>query len=130
MFISSSSAGQAPTTFSGRVMRFVGRFIFWWLAALLVACLVAVALVVLVLSLLRSWITGRKASPSMVFGNFKRYAPDGMWPGARRGATPSAQAPGTTHPAHPNKPLGRRTPGSAAGGVVDVEAREIPDTKH
>ena len=122
MFISFNSTRAEPTTFGGRVLRWLGRFVFLWMAALLVACLVAVALIVLVLSLARALITGRKSSPASVFRNFKRYAPQGMWPGSVPTANPE-------EPARPVSPLATGRPlGSqhAAHEVVDVEAREIP----
>ncbi len=124
MFISFSNAA-APATWGGRVLRFLGRLVFLWVAALLVACLIAVAMIVLVLSLVRALITGRRASPAQVFGNFKRYAPQGMWPGAKA----------ETQEAEPARPVGPLASGRAFGPrggadtVVDVQARDIPPSK-
>jgi hypothetical protein len=64
---------------------------------------------VVLISVLKSLVTGRRPAPAVVFGNFQRYSPQGMWPGASRGEAV--------------------TPGQQAGEVVDVEVREIRDDK-
>ena len=67
--------------------------------------LLAAALIVLLVSLVKSLLTGRKPAPSAVFGRFQRLSPYAIWPGASRAE------------AVPQKP--------GMGEVVDVEAREI-----
>lgn len=126
MFISFSSSKSVPTTFLGRVLRVIVGFVFLWLTALLVACLVAVALIVLVLSLVRGLVTGRKASPASVFGSFKRYAPQGMWPGTNRHPEADATTLRPISPLASGRPLGAQ---HGSDAVVDVQAREIPSGK-
>lgn len=87
-----------------KILRFFLKLVFGVLAAIFAISLLAAALVVVLLSVLKSLVTGRKPAPAVVFGNFQRYSPQGMWPGAARPAQP-------------------------AGDVVDVEVREIRDEK-
>lgn len=96
-------------SFLGRILRFVLKLVFGLLAAVFVVSLLTAALIVVLFSLLRSLITGRKAAPAMVFGRFQKFSPNGMWPGA----SPAGAA---------KKPL-------TADQVVDVEVREIRDDK-
>ena len=91
-----------------KILRFFFRLLFGIFAAVFAISLLAAALIVVALSLLKSLVTGRKPAPAMVFGRFQRYSPQGMWPGG--------SAPGN--------------PASArAGDVVDVEVREVRDDK-
>ena len=69
--------------------------------------LLAAALIVLLVSWVKSLLTGRKPAPATVFGRFQRLSPYAIWPGASRAE------------AEPQKP--------GMGEVVDVEAREIRD---
>jgi uncharacterized membrane protein len=70
-------------------------------ALVFVVCLLLLALIVVLLSVLKAAITGKKPAPSVVFGNFQKFAPGGMWPGYTRTETKA--------------------------DVVDVEVREIKD---
>jgi hypothetical protein len=90
----------------GKILRFFLKLLLGLFAAVFAVSLLAAALIVVALSLLKSLVTGRKPAPAMVFGRFQRYSPQGMWPGARRDA---GNAP--------------------ASDVVDVEVREVRDDK-
>ena len=89
-------------SFVSQIFRFFLKLALGLFAAIFAVSLLVAALIVVALSLLKSLLTGRKPSPSMVFGRFQRFSPQGMWPGSAR----DSAAP----PAH---------------DVVDVEAREI-----
>jgi hypothetical protein len=91
-----------------RILRFVLRVTLGVCAAVFAISLLAAALIVVVLSLLKSLITGRKPAPAVVFGRFQRFSPQGMWPG-------------NTDRDAANTPR--------AGDVVDVEVREVRDDK-
>lgn len=76
-------------------------------AVFVLSLLVAAALVVLALSVW-SLLTGRKPTPSVVFGRFRETSDKvtrGVWP-------------------HRDRPQG---PGRPVDDVVDVQAREVPD---
>lgn len=85
-----------------RILRFVLRIAFGVMAAIFAISLLAAALIVVLISVLKSLVTGRKPAPSVVFGNFQRFSPQGMWPGA------------TSRPDARND-----------ADVVDVEVREV-----
>jgi hypothetical protein len=91
-----------------KILRFFLKLVLGIFAAVFALSLLAAALIVVVLSVLKSLITGRKPAPAVVFGRFQRYSPQGMWPGG--------PARGTT--ANPR-----------ATDVVDVEVREVRDDK-
>jgi len=91
-----------------KILRFFLKLVLGLFAAVFALSLLAAALIVVVLSLLKSLVTGRKPAPAMVFGRFQRYSPQGMWPGGS----------GQGNPASPR-----------AGDVVDVEVREVRDDK-
>jgi len=91
-----------------KILRFFLKLVLGVFAAVFALSLLAAALIVVLLSVLKSLITGRKPAPAMVFGRFQRYSPQGMWPGG--------PAQGTA--ANPR-----------AGDVVDVEVREVRDDK-
>jgi hypothetical protein len=93
-------------SFISRVLRFALRLVLWMFAAIFALSLLAAGLVVLVLSLLKSLITGKKPQP-MVFGRFQKFSPEDFWPRAG--------------------PQGAATAREA--DVVDVEVREIRDDK-
>lgn len=93
-------------SFISSVLRFALRLILWVFAAIFALSLLAAALVVMTLGLLKALITGKKPQP-MVFGRFQKFSPDTFWPGAG--------AP-------------RPDPAREAD-VVDVEVREIRDDK-
>ena len=97
------------TNFVSRFFRFALKLVLAAFGLVFVVSLLAAALIVVVFSLLKSLITGKKPAVSMTFNRFQQYLPKGMWPGA---AGREAQN------------------GSAkAGDVVDVEVREIRDEK-
>ena len=79
------------------LLRFVLRLALGLMAAVFAVSLLAAALVVLVFSLLKALITGKKPAAAMVFRRFQGYAPQDLW----------------NHKAKP------------AGDVVDVEVREL-----
>ena len=89
--------------------RFTLKLVLAALGLVFVFSLLAAALVVVVFSLLKSLITGKKSSASVAFNRFQQFSPKGMWPGAagREAQNNSAKA----------------------GDVVDVEVREIRGDK-
>lgn len=92
--------------FISQVVRFVFRLVLGLFAAVFAVSLLFAALVLLVLGLLKSLITGQKPQP-MVFGRFQRFTAQAPWSGAAMrgaGVPPAAE-------------------------VVDVEVREIRDDK-
>ena len=91
-----------------KILRFFLKLVLGVFAAVFAVSLLFAALIVVVLSVLKSLITGRKPAPAVVFGRFQRYSPQGMWPGA----------PAQGNAANPR-----------AGEVVDVEVREVRDDK-
>ena len=93
----------------GRILRFVLKLVLGLLAAVVVISLLTVALIVVLFSLIRSFITGRKSESAMVFSRFQKFSPKGIWPVA--------------------SPAGAARKPSTADQVVDVEVREIRDDK-
>ena len=91
-----------------KILRFFLKLVLGVFAAVFAVSLLFAALIVVVLSILKSLITGRKPAPAVVFGRFQRYSPQGMWPGG----------PAQGNAANPR-----------AGEVVDVEVREVRDEK-
>ena len=91
-----------------KILRFFLKLVLGVFAAVFAVSLLLAALIVVVLSILKSLITGRKPAPAVVFGRFQRYSPQGMWPGG----------PAQGNAANPR-----------AGEVVDVEVREVRDDK-
>ena len=85
--------------FISQLVRFVIKLILTVLGLVFAISLLAAALIVVLLSLLKSVLTGKKPAPVVVFSKFQKFAPGGMWPG-------SAKAQNT-------------------GEVVDVEVREV-----
>jgi hypothetical protein len=85
--------------FIRQLVRFAIKLILTVLGLVFAVSLLMVALVVVLLSLLKSVITGKKPAPVVVFSKFQKFAPEGIWPGA-------AKAQNT-------------------GEVVDVEVREV-----
>ena len=74
------------------------------LAAVFAACVLVVALVLLVISLLKSLLTWRKPALLEAFMQFRRFRAQAVWPRA---------------------PAGQSGQGKTAGDVVDVEVKEI-----
>lgn len=93
-------------SFLSSFLRFVLRLVLWVLAAVFALSLLAAALIVMSLGLLKALITGKKPQP-VVFGRFQKFSPDAFWP--RAGAPGGAPA--------------------RDADVVDVEVREIRDDK-
>jgi len=91
-------------SFLSSFLRFTLRLVLWVFAAVFALSLLAAAVVVMTLGLLKALITGKKPQP-LVFGRFQKFSPDAFWP--RPGA------PG----------------GAPEADVVDVEVREIRDDK-
>ena len=96
--------------FVSRLLRFVLKLVLAAFGLVLAASLLAAALIVEVLSILKSLIIGKKPAPSVVFGRFQKFSPAGMWPGESN-REDASRAAGT-------------------GEVVDVEVREISDDQH
>ena len=109
-----------------RLFQLVMRIVFWLFAAIALASLLAVAVVLVVLSLLRALLTGKRPTGPMVFGRFQQFSSKSMWPGAK--PPPSPNGP----PASPLAERGRNPderPRVASGDVVDVEVRDITPDK-
>ena len=87
--------------FISGLFRFIIKLVLATYGLVFVISLLLAALIVVLLSLLKSLVTGKKPAPAMVFGKFQKFAPGGMWPGSAR-AEPKAD-------------------------VVDVEVREIKE---
>jgi hypothetical protein len=113
-----------------RLFQLVMRLVFWLFAAIALASLLAAALVVVVLSLLRALITGKRPTGPMVFRRFQQFSSkgmQGMWPGSK----PPPPAP-SGPPASPLAERGRHPnerPRVASNDVVDVEVRDITPDK-
>lgn len=90
----------------GQIFRFILKLVLGLFAVIFAVSLLAAALIFVLFSLLKSLITGRKSSPAMVFGRFRQFSPQGMWPGRR----PTDTA-------------------ARADNIVDVEVREVRDDK-
>ena len=91
-----------------RIFLFILKVVFGFFALLFAVSLLFAALVIFVLSMLASVVTGRKPVPAKMFSRFQQFSRPGMWPG------------------NPPYKGGQRTD---AAQVVDVEVREIPETK-
>ena len=87
-----------------QIVRFVLKLLLLASGLIFVVSLLAVALIVMILSVLKSLMTGKKPAPAMVFSRFQKFSPTGMWPVA------------TNH-------MDKKTANSAE--VVDVEVREV-----
>jgi hypothetical protein len=108
-----------------RLFQLVMRIVFWLFAAIALSSLLAVALVLVVLSLLRALITGKRPTGPMVFGRFQQFSSkgmQGMWPGAK--PPPAPGSPLAERGRHPDE-----RPRVASGDVVDVEVRDITPDK-
>lgn len=93
------------TRLFSRILRLVLTLVLAAFGLVFMVSLMAAALIVVVLSLLKGLITGKKPAVSMTFNRFQKYSPKGMWPAA----------------SNPNMA------GKAAGNVVDVEVREVKE---
>ena len=97
------------TNFINRVFRFILKLVLAAFGLVFAVSLLAAALVVVVLSLLKALMTGKKPVILTTFNRFQQYSPKGIWPGAARRQTQNGSA--------------------KAGDVVDVEVREIRNDK-
>lgn len=88
--------------FIGGFFRVVVKLVLAAFALVFAVSLLLLALIVVVMSLLRAFITGKKPAPAAVFSRFQKFAPGGMWPSNTR---PEPKA-----------------------DVVDVEVREVKET--
>lgn len=95
--------------FISSFFRFVLKLVLAAFGLVFVVSLLAAALIMVALSLLRSLVTGKKAAPAMIFSRFRKFSPGSQWPGAPRRESRDGAA---------GKP-------GATSDVVDVEAREI-----
>jgi hypothetical protein len=91
-----------------QIFRFILKLVLGLSAAIFAFSLLVATLVVLVLGLLKSWVTGRKPAAVMLFEHVQQFRSQRMWSG------------------HKNHSSSR---GGQAGHVVDVEMREIRDEK-
>ncbi len=87
--------------FISGLFRFIIKLVLAAFGLVFAVSLLLLALIVVVLSLLKALITGKKPAPVAVFGRFQKFAPGGMWPGHQR-APPQAD-------------------------VLDVEVREVKE---
>lgn len=94
--------------FFRRLHHFILKVALGLLAAFFAACMLVLALGLLVISLLRSLLTWRKPALVEAFGQFRRFRAEARWP---------------------QGPPGHGTRERAAGDVVDVEVREITPPK-
>ncbi|MFC5520344.1 hypothetical protein [Polaromonas jejuensis] len=91
---------------ASRIPHFVLKLFLGLFAAIFAVSLLAAALIVVALSLLKALVTGRKPAPAAVFGRFRQFSAQGMWPGGA----------GRENAAH-------------GGDVVDVEVREVREDR-
>lgn len=94
--------------FVSQCLRFFLKLLFGVFALLFAVSLITAAVIVLIWTLVKALITGKKPAAAVVFGRFRRFSPPGtekMWPGAT-------------------------APKTKLADVVDVEAREIRDDKN
>ncbi len=104
---------DSPGGFVSVLLRFVLKLFLAVIALVFATCLIAVALVAVVFSLLKALLTWQKPAPWVVFRQVQKYSARGQWPvnGAAGG--------------HSNR---ERSPVRNAD-VVDVEVREVPQDK-
>ena len=70
--------------FISHLIRFVIKLVLAVFGLVFAVSLLLAALIVVVVGLLKSLITGKKPAPVMVFSRFQKFAPGGMWPGAAK----------------------------------------------
>ena len=118
-------------SFISRLIRLWLRLLFWAFAAVGLLSLLAISLVLLLLALLRGWITGKPTAAGMAFNRFNQFRRfssqdlGGRWPGtetARPAATRARPLGGSANPAAPRAH-------APHGDVVDVQARDLPADK-
>ena len=98
------------TDFINGVFRFILKLVLAAFGLIFAVSLLAAALVVVVLSLLKALTTGKKPAVLTIFNRFQQYSSKGMWPGAARRQTQNGPA--------------------KTGDVVDVEVREIREIRN
>ena len=67
--------------FIGGLFRFIFKLTLAAFGLVFAVSLLLLALIVLVLSVVKSVITGKKPAPLAVFGKFQKFAPGAMWQG-------------------------------------------------
>ena len=87
-----------------QVFRFILKLVLGLSAAIFTLSLLAAALAVVVFSVLKALLTGRKPAPAALFGHFPQFSTPGM---------------------RPRRPSHERTASVGQGSIVDVEVREI-----
>ena len=92
------------SNFIGLIFRFILKLVFGVCAAILAVGFLLIALTMIVLSLLKSLVTGRKSHPAMAFARFRQFSQQRTWPG------------GSTF---------RGRSKAASDQIVDVEAHEV-----
>jgi hypothetical protein len=99
-------------SFVSQVLGLTLKIVLGLFAALFAVSLLVAGLIVFVVLLLKSLITGRRPAASMAFGRFQQFSSQKGWsgPGAREGESASKSRPG-------------------AGDIVDVEVREIREER-
>jgi hypothetical protein len=91
--------------FVGRFLRFVLKLVLAAFGLLFAVSLIAAALIVVMIQLVKALVTGKRPAPAMVFGRLQRFSPEGLWPGTSS------------------------KPESKTGDVVDVEVREVREDR-
>ena len=99
-----------------RLVHFVFRLLFWLLAAVAMAGLVAAALLALAFSLIKALITGRPATVTVLFKQFRHLTAQKKWP---------ADAPGASSFGKRPVPVTGNCQDGPLNDIVDVEVREI-----
>lgn len=68
----------------GSLIRFAIKLFLTAFGLVMAVSLLLLALIVVVLSLLKAFMTGKKPAPVVVFSRFQKFAPGGMWPANAR----------------------------------------------
>ena len=94
--------------FARLVFQFILKLVFGLSAAIVAVALLWIALIVVTLSFLKSFVTGRKSTPAMTFTRFHQFSRRSTWPDKR--PFPAKRKAGLDQ-------------------IVDVEAHEVTDTQ-
>ncbi len=100
-------------SFVGQIIGFTLKIVIGLFAAVFAVSLLLAGLIVFIVLLLKSLITGRRPTASMAFGRFQQFSSQNGWSG--RGAREGGSKPHAK---------------AGSGDVVDVEVREVPDERH
>ena len=92
------------------LLRFLIKLVFVVSAAIVGLGLLAVAMIVLIFSVLTALVTGKRPTASLVLRRFQNLQPNGPWPGASPRSNATATSP-------------------SSGQVVDVEVREVREDR-